>query len=178
MDIVGKLTHKDYQLIIPMIDNAIKGIKQPQLNILIDALEFDGWEPLAIWDDFKFGLSHYNQFEKIAFVGNKKWEEYAIKISNWFMIGGDIIYFETIDDATQWIYEVTPKLDSIQKELKNRKDEIENELEMLFKANLKITDWDIPEANDQEAAEILLDILYKKLDSIKKDVENKKYTNY
>jgi hypothetical protein len=69
-------------------------------------------------------------------------------------------------------------VDVIQKELTSRKEEIQAELELLFKANMKITDWDVPEADDQEAAKILLDFFQEKLDSIRKDVQNGKYENY
>jgi len=65
-----------------------------------------------------------------------------------------------------------------QKDLQNRLDEIRDELESLFKSNLKITDWNVPEADDQDAAEILIDILQKKLDEIKQDVKEGKYKNY
>ncbi len=177
LKIAGTLTHADYKMMIPMIDNAIKGISKPQIKVLIDALKFEGWETRALWDDFKFGLGHLELFTKIAFVGNKKWEEYSIKISNWFMIG-DIKYFQNMDDAVVWINTEKPKLNVIQKELNSREEEIKKSLELLFKANMKITDWDIPEVNDQEAAEILLDILSNKLDDIKKDVKEGKYKNY
>jgi hypothetical protein len=66
----------------------------------------------------------------------------------------------------------------VQKELTSRKSEIQKELELLFKANMKITDWDVAEADDQEAAEILVNILQEKLDSIRKDVDSGKYINY
>ena len=69
-------------------------------------------------------------------------------------------------------------MDTIQKELTSRKEEIQAALELLFKANMKITDWDVPEANDQEAAKILIDILQEKLDAIREDIKNGKYTNY
>lgn len=65
-----------------------------------------------------------------------------------------------------------------QKDLANRVDEIRGELESLFKLNLKITDWNVPEADDQSAAEILVSILEQKLAEIKEDVKNKKYENY
>lgn len=65
-----------------------------------------------------------------------------------------------------------------QKDLANRIDEIRDELESLFKSNLKITDWNVPEADDQDAAEILVKILEEKLDEIKEDVKNKKYETY
>jgi hypothetical protein len=69
-------------------------------------------------------------------------------------------------------------MDVIQKELVSRKEEIQAALELLFKANMKITDWDVPEADDQEAAVILLDFFQEKLDSIRDDVKSGKYKNY
>ncbi len=58
-------------------------------------------------------------------------------------------------------------MDAVQKELQNRKEEIEKELELLFKANLKIVDWDVPEPDDEEAALILWNILNDKLQEMK-----------
>jgi len=68
--------------------------------------------------------------------------------------------------------------DMITKELLSRKGEIEAELELLFKTNMKITDWDVPEADDKKGAKILVDIMQEKLDSIKEDIESGKYDNY
>jgi len=65
-----------------------------------------------------------------------------------------------------------------QKDLQNRIDEIRDELESLFKSNLKRTDWNVPEADDQDASEILVAILEEKLAEIKEDVKNKKYETY
>ena len=174
----GKLTHEDYKMMIPMVENAVKSVEKPEIKVLIDAIDFDGWEMEALWDDLKFSLGHIELFNKIAFVGNKKWEEHAIKISNWFMIG-DIEYFENMDDAKNWINTEKPaKRDAIDKELASREDEIKNGLELLFKANMKITNWDVPEADDQKAAEIIVNILSKKLEEIKEDVKNGKYKYY
>jgi len=69
-------------------------------------------------------------------------------------------------------------MDIILQELRERKDEIEKELELLFKANMKITDWDVPEADDKKAAEVLLDIMQKKLTAIRLDVADGKYDYY
>jgi hypothetical protein len=43
---------------------------------------------------------------------------------------------------------------------------------------MKITDWDVPEADDREAAQILLQIMQEELDKLKADVEAGKYDNY
>ena len=36
-------------------------------------------------------------------------------------------------------------MDAIQKELASRRTEIQLAVELLFKTNMKITDWDVPE---------------------------------
>lgn len=68
--------------------------------------------------------------------------------------------------------------DAVIKELAVRKLEIEKETELLFKTNMKITDWDVPEANNKEAADLILNIMEKKIKQIRVDVEAGKYTNY
>ena len=69
-------------------------------------------------------------------------------------------------------------MDAIQKELVSRKDEIQAAVELLFKANMKITDWDVPEADDKEGAKILLDMIQEKIDTIRAEVEAGKYDYY
>ncbi len=69
-------------------------------------------------------------------------------------------------------------MDAVDKELQSRKAEIQKELELLFKANMRITDWDIPEADDTKVAALLLTILQEGLDQIKHDVHEGKYDNY
>ncbi|MCJ7764956.1 MAG: hypothetical protein MUP09_03345 [Thiovulaceae bacterium] len=67
---------------------------------------------------------------------------------------------------------------TIQKELASRKTEIQGAVELFFKSNMKITDWDVPEADDGEAAKVLLDIIQEKLDTIRDDVLAGRYNNY
>lgn len=69
-------------------------------------------------------------------------------------------------------------MDTIQKELMSRKTEIQLAVELLFKSNMKITDWDVPEADDKEAAKILLDMIQEKIDALRDDVEAGRYNNY
>ena len=69
-------------------------------------------------------------------------------------------------------------MDVIEKELASRKSEIEKEVDLLFKANMKIIDWDVPEADDKEGAKILLGIIEGKIKQIRADVEAGKYDNY
>jgi len=101
---VGKLTHEDYEQITPMIDSALQGVKNPKVNVFMDASELEGWELRAAWDDLKLGLKHGNHFDKIAIYGNKKWQEYAAKIGTWF-VAGEIKYFENAGEALTWLGE-------------------------------------------------------------------------
>ena len=69
-------------------------------------------------------------------------------------------------------------MDAIHQELQSRQKEIEVALELFFKTNMKITDWDVPEADDKKAAILLLDIMQAKLDTIREDVLSGRYNNY
>lgn len=99
---VGKLTHEDYETITPMIDAALEGVKEPKVKVLIDGTEMEGWELRAAWDDFKLGLKHGSEFDKIAIYGNKNWQEITAKIGGWF-ISGEVQYFERYDEALAWL---------------------------------------------------------------------------
>ena len=100
----GRLTHEDYEVITPMIDSALEGIKEPVVDVYIDCSELEGWELRAAWDDLKLGLKHGRDFNRIAIYGNKKWQEYASKIGSWF-ISGEVKYFESADEALTWLNE-------------------------------------------------------------------------
>lgn len=69
-------------------------------------------------------------------------------------------------------------MDVIEKELTSRKTEIQAEVLAVFKVNMKITDWDVPEADDNQAAKVLVQIMQEALDQIKQDIEAGKYDNY
>jgi len=104
MKIQGKLTHEEYERIIPMLESALKGIEHPHINVFVDATELEGWELRAAWDDLKLGIHHGNEFAKIAIFGNKKWQEYAAKIGSWF-ISGEAKFFENMRDGLNWLKE-------------------------------------------------------------------------
>ena len=69
-------------------------------------------------------------------------------------------------------------MDALQKELESRRKEIAKGVELLFKANMKITDWDIPEVDDTKAAKLLIEIIKDEVAKIEADIEAGKYENY
>ena len=100
----GKLSHQDYEVMVPALDAAISKVEKAKIYILLDATEFEGWELQAMWDDFRFGLSHYSEFVKIAIVGHQPWQALSAKIGNWF-VHGDVQYFESLVVAKTWLEE-------------------------------------------------------------------------
>lgn len=101
---IGKLTHADYEVITPMIDSALQGIRAPRIKAFLDMSELDGWEPRAAWDDFKLGIKHGHQFGKIAILGHERWQELSAKIGAWF-VSGEVRYFENMGAALAWLNE-------------------------------------------------------------------------
>jgi len=65
-----------------------------------------------------------------------------------------------------------------EKEILDRTEAIESQLELLFKTNMKITNWDVPETDDKKAAEMIIEILEKKVAKLKIDVINGEYDYY
>ena len=75
---------------------------QPKIKFNFDGTELEGWELRATWDDFKSGLKHGSEFEKIAIYGNKRRQEIGAKAGSWFL-SGEVIYFENRDEALRWL---------------------------------------------------------------------------
>ncbi|MBA5761278.1 STAS/SEC14 domain-containing protein [Vibrio sp. 404] len=100
----GKLTHEDYQRIVPVIDSALAKVNEPKIDVLFDATEFKGWELRAAWDDLKLGLSHGSHFGRIALYGSHEWQPWAAIVGSWF-ISGEIRSFGDYDQAVAWLLE-------------------------------------------------------------------------
>jgi len=98
----GKLTDADYQELLPQLETAIAGFGP--LRMYVDMEEFEGWELQAAWDDFAFGVQHWNDFERVAIVGDKRWEELSAKAFD-LITKGDIRFFDVADRgaARAWI---------------------------------------------------------------------------
>lgn len=98
----GTLQHDDYEFMVPTIESALIEVKEPKLNVLIDITELDGWTVNAAWDDFKFGMKHRREFEKIAVICSQRWQKGVMQVSNWFM-PGEIKSFDNHHDALVWL---------------------------------------------------------------------------
>jgi hypothetical protein len=100
----GKLHDEDYKKFTPLIDAAIA--HEGKVRLLAEFHEFHGWDIRALWDDCKFSASHCHTIERIALVGDRRWEEYMAKICKPFSRAW-VRYFDVanINDAWTWLNE-------------------------------------------------------------------------
>ena len=69
-------------------------------------------------------------------------------------------------------------MNPVEQDILRRKDEIISEINGVFKVNMKITDWDVPEADDTLAATMILDIMQEALDGLKERLEAGEFKHY
>lgn len=69
----GKLTHEDYQRFASTFEAMFK--LHGKLNVLFEMVDFHGWDAAAMWDELKFDLKHFSDIQRLALVGDKKWEK-------------------------------------------------------------------------------------------------------
>ena len=65
-----------------------------------------------------------------------------------------------------------------EKEMAMMKSEITKEVRAIFKTNMKIFDWDIPENDDKKAAEMILGVMEDALNELKDEIASGQYNNY
>jgi hypothetical protein len=98
----GKLHDADYQSFVPVIDAAVA--QHGKIRLLAQFHEFQGWDLHALWDDIKFSTKHCLDIERIALVGEKKWEKWMAKVCTPFTMA-KIRYFDAsqMESARQWL---------------------------------------------------------------------------
>jgi len=65
-----------------------------------------------------------------------------------------------------------------EKEMEMMKSEIIKEIRAIFKANMKIFDWDIPENDDRKSAELIIDVIQGSVDELKQEIADGKFDQY
>lgn len=99
----GRLTKADYEAAIPELELAMSGVRgKPRILILLE--DFQGWDAEAIWEDLRFDMKHYDDFGRIAVVGESALEKWMTYFSKPFT-GAQVRYFnrERMDEAEAWL---------------------------------------------------------------------------
>jgi hypothetical protein len=102
--VAGKLTKEDYQELVPIVDDQIRQFGK--LRILFTMHDFHGWTAGALWEDTKFDLKHWKDIERLAIVGDKRWEQGMAAFCKPFTTA-QIKYFDhsQLDEARAWLGE-------------------------------------------------------------------------
>ena len=69
----GKLVKADYEHFVPEFERLAQ--QHGRLRVLFDMSDFHGWEAGALWEDTKFAINHFADIERLAMVGEKKWQQ-------------------------------------------------------------------------------------------------------
>lgn len=100
----GKLVKADYEHFVPEIECLVR--QYGKLRLLFDMTDFHGWEVSAAWEDFKFGIEHCSDIERLAMVGENKWQKGMATFCKPFT-KAEIRYFEHAASvaAQKWLNE-------------------------------------------------------------------------
>jgi hypothetical protein len=72
VNVSGKLAKADYERFVPEFERLVQ--QHGKLCVLLDMTGFHGWDAGALWEDIKFDIKHFADIERLALVGDKKWQ--------------------------------------------------------------------------------------------------------
>ncbi|MEO8341103.1 MAG: STAS/SEC14 domain-containing protein [Nitrospirota bacterium] len=101
----GKLVKADYERFVPEFERLLLQHGKPR--ILFDMTGLDGWDASALWEDVKFGSKHFADIERLAMVGEKKWQQGMATLFKPFTTA-ETRYFDHVDaaEARKWLSEL------------------------------------------------------------------------
>jgi hypothetical protein len=102
--VTGKLVKEDYARLVPEFECLI-GL-HGKLRVLLEMVDFHGWTAGALWQDIKFDLKHFRDIERVALVGEKRWQKGMAAFCQPFT-AAEVRYFDRgqSDQARAWIDE-------------------------------------------------------------------------
>ncbi len=102
--LTGKLHDDDYKSFVPAVEKILAAEGKVRLFALFE--DFHGWDLHAAWDDLKFGLKHYGDLDRIAMVGDQRWEKWMAQVCKPFT-KATVRHFNAsqVDDAWAWLRE-------------------------------------------------------------------------
>ncbi len=101
----GKLVKADYEQFVPEFERLLQ--QHGKLRVLFDMTGFHGWEAGGLWEDIKFDIKHFADIERLAMVGEKKWQHGMATFCKPFT-KATIRYFDHSDAAAARAWLVEP----------------------------------------------------------------------
>ncbi len=102
LSLTGKLSKDAYEAFVPLTEAQIE--EHGNVRMLVELHDFHGWDAGALWEDIKFEMKHFNHIERLALVGETKWEKGMATFCRPFTTA-KIKYFDRADiaEAREWI---------------------------------------------------------------------------
>ena len=100
----GTVAKVDYQHFVPEFERLVQ--LNGKLRVYFNMTGFHGWEAGALWEDIKFDVKHFADIERLALVGDKKWEQGMATFCKPFT-KAKVRYFDHADasEARKWLEE-------------------------------------------------------------------------
>jgi hypothetical protein len=97
-----KLDKGDYDEFVPMIESQIE--RESPIRMLVELHDFQGWTAGALWEDTKFAARHFNDIERLAVVGDARWETGVTVFVKPFT-SADVRYYtmDALEKAREWV---------------------------------------------------------------------------
>jgi hypothetical protein len=100
----GHVTKGDYDaVVVPAVMNLLK--RQDKIRLYYEtAADFAGYDPGALWEDFKVGMEHLTRWERVAVVTDVEWIKQTLRFFS-FLMPGAMRVFPTSEaaQARAWI---------------------------------------------------------------------------
>jgi len=102
VQLTGKLAKEDYAHFVPVVERLVKA--HGKIRMMVEMHDFHGWTAGALWQDIKFDAKHFSDIERVAMVGETKWQHGMAVFCKPFT-AAKIRYFDhsAMDEARAWL---------------------------------------------------------------------------
>lgn len=101
--IYSEITKSDFSSIKERIEKYLDIHKK--VNVLLELVDFKGWEKSVDWSENAFVFGHENEIDKVAIIGEPGWKEMVMVFIGEPFVETEIRYFsiEELKEANKWI---------------------------------------------------------------------------
>jgi hypothetical protein len=102
VQLTGKLAKEDYEHFVPAVERLVKA--HGKIRMLVEMHDFHGWTVGGLWRDFDFEAKHFGDIERLAIVGETKWQ-HGMAVFCKPYTSAEIRYFDrqAINQAREWL---------------------------------------------------------------------------
>ncbi|MFZ0614092.1 MAG: STAS/SEC14 domain-containing protein [Desulfobacterales bacterium] len=99
-----RLDKEDYEEFVPRLEALMEN--SAKIRLVVELLDFEGWTAGALWEDTKFAARHFSDIDRLAVVGDMRWEM-GITVFVKPFTSAEVRYFDMkdLDQAQHWVRE-------------------------------------------------------------------------